>query len=161
MRRCRFIVLSDAAADGDFSFSEISNAIQKCFVDLGVTIRFKDGIKIFSRELAEENKDKRKRFAIAEIVYPEKDGNRHYTGHLIYIRPSFYGTEPTDVVNYANAQATFPHQTTSDQFFDEKQFEAYRALGFYTMERIFGDSEVDDLDDFMDILLYPDKRRAE
>lgn len=161
LRRCKYIVLSDAAADGEFTFSEISNAIQKCYVDLGVTIKFKNGIDIFSRATAEENKDRRKRFAIAQIIYPEKDGNKHFVGHLIYIRPAFYGSEPTDVANYANAQATFPHQTTSDQFFDEKQFEAYRALGFYTMERIFGDSQVDDLDDFMDVLLYPNKRRQE
>ncbi len=161
LRRCKYIVLSDAAADGEFSFSEISNAVQKCYVDLGVTIKFKSGIDIFSRETAGENKDRRKRFAIAEIIYPEKDGNKNFKGHLIYIRPSFYGTEPTDVVNYGNAQLTFPHQTTSDQFFDEKQFEAYRALGFYTMERIFADNETDDLDDFMDILLYPNKKRRE
>lgn len=161
LRRCRYIVLSDAAADEKFTFSEISNAIQKCYVDLGVTIRFKNGIDIFSRETAAENKDRRKRFAIAEIIYPERDGNKHFIGHLIYIRPTFYGTEPTDVLNYANAQATFPHQTTSDQFFDEKQFEAYRSLGFYTMERILGDSQTDHLDDFMDTLLYPNKRRQE
>lgn len=161
LRRCRYIVLSDAAADEKFTFSEISNAIQKCYVDLGVTIKFKNGIDIFSRQTAAENKDRRRRFAIAEIIYPERDGNKHFTGHLIYIRPTFYGTEPTDVLNYAHAQATFPHQTTSDQFFDEKQFEAYRSLGFYTMERILGDSQTDHLDDFMDTLLYPNKRRQE
>ena len=32
--------------------------------------------------------------------------------------------------NYAAANADFPHQSTSDQFFSESQFESYRALGF-------------------------------
>ena len=27
--------------------------------------------------------------------------------------------------------ATFPHETTGDQFFSEEQFEVYRALGFH------------------------------
>jgi hypothetical protein len=31
---------------------------------------------------------------------------------------------------------TFPHNTTLNQFFDEKKFEAYRALGQHMMEFI-------------------------
>ncbi|MCM2396049.1 hypothetical protein NBH19_08145 [Rhizobium sp. S95] len=29
----------------------------------------------------------------------------------------------------------FPHEATSDQFFSEEQFEAYRALGFHAVDR--------------------------
>ena len=47
LRRCRFILVSDAAADKEFKFSEISNAIQKCYVDLGVTIKFENGRSLF------------------------------------------------------------------------------------------------------------------
>jgi hypothetical protein len=28
-------------------------------------------------------------------------------------------------------QKDFPHHSTGDQFFDEEQFEAYRALGYH------------------------------
>ena len=157
LRRCRLIVVSDAAADEDFTFGEISNAIQKCEVDLGVSIKFRDGIDIFSRKTAAEHKDRRKRYAIADIVYPEKRGNKPLTGHLVYLRPACYGTEPVDIVNYANRNAAFPHQSTADQFFDEKQFEAYRSLGFYTMERIIGTEDPNDLDDFFDTLRSTDK----
>ena len=38
LRRCKYIVLSDGAADESFKFGEIANAIQKCKVDLGVDI---------------------------------------------------------------------------------------------------------------------------
>jgi len=34
------------------------------------------------------------------------------------------------VLAYARQHASFPHQSTVDQFFDESQFESYRALGF-------------------------------
>jgi hypothetical protein len=38
---------------------------------------------------------------------------------------------PDDVWEYFDKHKTFPHQTTADQWFDELQFESYRALGEY------------------------------
>jgi hypothetical protein len=35
------------------------------------------------------------------------------------------------VWHYAKLHQTFPHQSTADQWFDELQFESYRALGEY------------------------------
>ena len=39
----------------------------------------------------------------------------------------------------------FPHQSTGDQMYDEKQFEAYRGLGFLTMEEIIGPQKEGDI----------------
>ena len=36
---------------------------------------------------------------------------------------------PDDVWRYSEKHKTFPHQSTADQWFDELQFESYRALG--------------------------------
>ena len=35
----------------------------------------------------------------------------------------------------ANGKRHFPHQSTADQFFDEAQFESYRALGAHVARR--------------------------
>ena len=35
-----------------------------------------------------------------------------------------------DILRYKNARSDFPDETTIDQFFDEKQFEAYREPGY-------------------------------
>ena len=40
-----------------------------------------------------------------------------------------------DVQGYAAKNKTFPHQTTTDQFFDESQFESYRALGQHSIDQ--------------------------
>ena len=40
-----------------------------------------------------------------------------------------------DIRQYAESHPEFPHEPTSDQFFDENQFEAYRHLGFSIGER--------------------------
>ncbi|HUR99866.1 MAG TPA: hypothetical protein VMZ26_17515, partial [Pyrinomonadaceae bacterium] len=137
LRRCRFIVLSDGAADDSFKFGEISNAIQKCKVDLGVDIKFRNGIKIVSRDTDADGKKGAVRFALADITYPEKVNGKHLTGTLLYMRPTYYQNEYTDIKYYAQANETFPHQSTGDQMYDEKQFEAYRGLGFFTMTEVY------------------------
>ncbi|MEO6333625.1 MAG: patatin-like phospholipase family protein [Pyrinomonadaceae bacterium] len=136
LRRCKFILLSDGAADDSFKFGEISNAIQKCKVDLGVDIKFSKGIKIVSRDTDADGKKGAVRFAVGEITYPEKVDGKRMTGTLLYMRPTYYENEYTDIKYYAEANATFPHQSTGDQMYDEKQFEAYRGLGFFTMTEI-------------------------
>jgi hypothetical protein len=139
LRRCRLIVLSDGAADAEFKFGEIANAIQKCKVDLGVKIEFKGAVNIHGRYSKEEGVVQKARFAIAEIIYPELDRNRkRRRGWLLYTRPTYYGTtEPRDVRYYADANERFPHQSTGDQMYDEQQFEAYRSLGSLTMNEIY------------------------
>ena len=62
-------------------------------------------------------------------------------GVLVYIKSSLTGDEPPDVQNYAALNPTFPHQsTTGDQFFDESQFESYRALGYHIALEVFADA---------------------
>ncbi len=41
------------------------------------------------------------------------------------------------MLNYAAQNPSFPHQPTSDQWFDESQFESYRRLGLHVVEEIF------------------------
>jgi hypothetical protein len=37
------------------------------------------------------------------------------------------------VRNFAACAPQFPHDSTSNQFFDEARFESYRALGYHTV----------------------------
>jgi hypothetical protein len=134
MRRCKLIVLSDAGADQKFAFDDLANAIEKCKVDLGVDIEFEDGIRIPPRANKRKKNRAETRYAVAKIKYPknsetEEDSN----GLLLYLKPTILGNEPVELRHYADTHATFPHESTADQLFDEKQFEAYRELGFFTM----------------------------
>ena len=137
VRRCHVIVLSDASADPDCDFTDLANALRKIRIDLGVPITVRGDMRIVSR-----TKDRHKLVApycaLADIDYREVDGPEAVNGVLLYIKPCFYGGEPTDVFNYASAHETFPHESTADQFFSESQFESYRMLGFHTMQTING-----------------------
>ena len=57
-----------------------------------------------------------------------RDGS---VGRIVYVKASLTGREPADVLQYHAAHPDFPHETTSDQFFDEAQWESYRRLGEY------------------------------
>ena len=51
------------------------------------------------------------------------------------------GDENPYVSDYKTGNPDFPHQSTADQFFDETQFEAYRALGYHIANRLLRDEK--------------------
>jgi hypothetical protein len=70
-------------------------------------------------------------FAIGRIHYPHE---AQY-GYLLYLKSSVTGDEDVVITEYRNRNPAFPHESTADQFFDEGQFEAYRALGQHIGQR--------------------------
>jgi hypothetical protein len=136
LRRCNVIVISDAAADGEYHFGDLGNAIRKVRIDLGVPIEF-TALPIFAA--APALPDKGMYWAAGRIRYSCIDGPDVEDGLLLYIKPAVYGNEPRDVLEYKKSHPTFPHQSTADQFFDEPQFESYRILGSHIMDQICGE----------------------
>jgi hypothetical protein len=136
LRRCRFIVVSDAGCDPDCSLEDLGNAIRKIRVDLGVRIEMHQKFEIFSRD-DEPGERKRHYCALGDIDYGSVDpGGRR--GTLIYLKPALIGSEPRDIFNYSRQSEEFPHESTGDQWFSEAQFESYRALGQRAVEWLYG-----------------------
>ena len=130
-RRCRFIILSDAAADPDCRFGDLGNAVRKIKIDLGVDIEFLP-IRIAPRGKADAGTTS---FALGRISYPEAAGDPERCGWLLYLKPTYLEDLPVDVRAYAAANSLFPHEPTSDQWFSESQFESYRRLGEHLMSQ--------------------------
>jgi hypothetical protein len=59
-------------------------------------------------------------------------------GTLLYIKPAIVGRENADLLNYRKVHPAYPHESSVDQWFDETQFESYRALGQYIGECALG-----------------------
>ena len=57
-------------------------------------------------------------------------------GLLVYLTTTFFKELSADLHGYRQSHPEFPDEPTSDQFFDEKQFEAYRELGYQTAWRM-------------------------
>jgi len=130
-RRCKTIVVCDAEEDGDFTFDSFNNAVRMAETEENIGIEI-DLTPIMSRRKTVGGYwASQASVAVGKIEYPEtSSGDPAFTGRLVYIKASVNRIGvPVHVANYAKSHSDFPHETTADQFFDDAQFEAYRALG--------------------------------
>jgi hypothetical protein len=134
LRRCRHIIVVDADADSKFQFEDLGNAIRKIEIDLGIPITFPD----FPHGLPmKSGVEPLNIYCIrGEIQYDCVDDDAP-KGDLLFIKPMLNGSEPPDIRAYAAAHQTFPHEATSNQFFNESQFESYRHLGSWMISSYF------------------------
>lgn len=140
-RQCRLIICGDGEADKQLTFQGLSELVRMAQIDLGIKIDV-DGLDMIRR--GEQH------HAICTIHYSEGR-----IGKLIYLKSSLLGDNSLKatlaaeqyrssqhrddnfmydnnayIAHYKENNPDFPHQTTADQFFDEAQFECYRALGY-------------------------------
>lgn len=130
-RRCKIIIACDAERDPSLTFGSFTEALRHAYVDLGIDVDI---------DLAMIRSDaatglSRSHCAVGRIRYPDRKEQESY---LIYMKNSLTGDEPAPIQNYKSQHPVFPHETTADQFFDDAQFESYRALGVHLAEHTFG-----------------------
>jgi hypothetical protein len=135
-RRCRLIVACDADADGAYQFTDLLSLVEKARTDFGVRIE----IKYQDIQPQAGSRECPQNCVVGTIYYDPKDETD--TGTLILVKASLPERSaapcssserklPDDVWRYCDQHKTFPHESTADQWFDELQFESYRALGEY------------------------------
>ncbi len=156
-RNVRTILVCDNGADAGFAFQDLELLVRKARIDLGLSINVarashvetlfgKRGAALFLNGGDEEWRERiRPRDATTRApspndeayclllnVYKDADGNGTpvLSGHMVWMKPRLFCGLPQDVVGYALSHHDFPHETTGDQFFDEAQWESYRALGY-------------------------------
>ena len=123
-RECEFIIASDAGEDPGYTFGDLINAIRKCRTDLGAEIDL--NLKPFLRNA--------EGYARTHAVRGEIRYRNGRIGQLLYFKSCLTGDEPNDVRDYRRENPVFPQESTADQWFDESQFESYRALGQFATE---------------------------
>jgi hypothetical protein len=139
-RRCHLVIVIDAEADPDMNFDSLITLQRYARIDLGARIELpwepiRERTLQAGKEYADAKFPKQMRgphCAVGKILYDDDQ-----VGYLIYVKSSFSGDENDYVRDYKRRNSTFPHESTSDQAFTEEQFEAYRALGFHAVYRMF------------------------
>lgn len=131
LRRCHFILVLDNGKDNprpeEYAFEDLGNALRKIRVDFGVPIEI-DFHPI---------RERKTHFVTGKIHYSAVDGPDVPDGVLVLVKPVLAGDdEPADVFNYAVAKPDFPQQSTSNQWFNESQFESYRVLGLHSVDKM-------------------------
>jgi hypothetical protein len=119
-RQCRVIIISDAECDPELKFEGLARLIRMCELDFKTEIL----INVDAIRLKTESDWSGSRFAVGRINY--SDGT---VGVLIYLKASMTGHEDTAIRQYMDSHPEFPHESTSDQFYGEDQFDSYRRLG--------------------------------
>jgi hypothetical protein len=117
-RGCTQILCFDASGGPLGQFHTLSNAISLAQSDLGVTIT------IDTDPLVPDGHFSSTDVISGAILYP--DGTE---GVLVYARAILSVDSPPELVAFRQVDPRFPNHSTSDQFFDERKYESYRALG--------------------------------
>jgi hypothetical protein len=135
LRRCRWIVVSDASTDPDYVFESLGLAVRRIRTDFSIKIEF-----------AEFTAGTESYCAMGRILYSEVDGtDPDRDGWLLYIKPAVLGNksgnEPPDIHHYKKEHPQFPSEFLGDQFFSESQFESYRKLGSHIIRVVGGGDE--------------------
>jgi hypothetical protein len=126
-RRCAVIVVVDAECDPTMACPSLAKLTRYARTDLGVEIDIEtSALQPNAAGCAERH------WVIGTIHYDDQE-----TGCLLYVKAGITGDEAPYVLDYKRAYPAFPHEPTSDQFFDEAQFEAYRALGYHSLLNAF------------------------
>lgn len=60
-------------------------------------------------------------------------------GTLILLKATVFKGLPADLFSYRREHPEFPNQSTVNQFFDERQFDVYRELGYTTAYQMLQD----------------------
>jgi hypothetical protein len=132
-RRCRYIIVVDTGTDQTAASDNMAAMMMLVRTDFGIRIELDPTLM--------QEKDStgfsQWHCAVGRIRYDEVD-QAAVPGVLVYVQATMTGDEPADLLQYHTRHPDFPRQTTLDQFFDETQFECYRALGQHAAGQIFG-----------------------
>jgi hypothetical protein len=168
-RRSRLIFCIDGGGDTPPLASGLADALRLAQYELGVTIAFGhyadyplDELTPGSGEEFEKenafsslnNRLAKRTVAAGLITYPAASGlSNNQNGHqgvLIFAKAVLCRELPQWLLTYAAANDVFPHDPTSDQWFNEGQFAAYTQLG-----RIMGQQVLKCVKDLKDLTPPP------
>ena len=143
-RGCRYIVLVDCGADPKPCFEDFGEAIRRCRIDFGTEI------ELSLDPFLKKGRDKSNQcFAVGKICFAREHllslehttddcfDEDSLTGTIVYFKPTVLENVTPDVRQYRIENGDFPQQGTTNQWFDEAQFESYRRLGEFCANRAF------------------------
>ena len=148
-RKVSLIVCCDCGADPEYKFDDLANLARLARIDHGLELEVdmdaacdEDLGKVFgtfSDFQAGAGKPIDGKCAVLVKVsgrrLPGETARPH--AHIVVLKPRILENSSIDLRNYQAQHPSFPQQPTSDQFFDEAQWESYRRLGREIAARVF------------------------
>jgi hypothetical protein len=131
-RRLGLIIVCDGGEDRGFTFSDFQTTVRRIESDFGARIKVHrdaspDQMLPIPNDCAyPKGAGFSKHGYMVCTIYYAGGG----TGMLLFLKSALIEQVSFRVKGYAAQHPDFPHQSTTDQFFDEVQFESYRELGY-------------------------------
>jgi len=148
-RRVGLIVLCDCGCDADYRFNDLANLIRLARIDFGLEIVIDPAaasdpvlgavfgtMDNFAPAAGPESRAKTALLLNVYVAGQAGEPDAPPVTRIVLLKPRLTPTAPADVRQYGAVHRDFPQQGTADQFFDEAQWESYRALGFDIGRRI-------------------------
>lgn len=149
-RKVDVVVLCDNGCDPDYEFADLANLLRLVRIDFGAQIEPVHGFASDPRlaELLGTERELRqaepgvggKCALLFRVTYPPRDGQPAAERSLLVLKPRLIEGASSDVKQYQRTHREFPQQSTTDQFFDEAQWESYRQLGLQIGQLVFQES---------------------
>ena len=135
-RRCKYILAVDASSD----INNLATVCRLARIDLGVQL----DVDLEPFKPDPKSGLSQRPYVVAKIKYPPVKGDGKIDGKtegvLVWISTTMTRGQKPDVVRYRETDPDFPFHSTTDQFFDQSQFEAYRQLGHTAVGVMFADA---------------------
>jgi hypothetical protein len=142
--RCRLVYCIDASGDGPPLAGTLAEAIALAYEELGVRIELDEPLELVpggadplrpQQPLAGlSGRLSATAICTGTITYPRDvhfPSGTGRTGRLVVMKASLTPDLPYQLLSYASKTPVFPRDSTSDQWFDHRQFDAYQQLGRY------------------------------
>ncbi len=116
------IVVFDASGDTPFSLSTFGEAVETARTDLGVEIRL-----VRPDALSESGESGCAKALAARATATYANG---VVASIYLCKAARVADLPPDVKSWADGHPHFPNDSTANQFYGDREFEAYRRLGY-------------------------------
>ena len=145
-RDVRVIVACDSGADSNYQFEDLANLIRLARIDFRLEIEVDQAIArcdglagVFGGRGQLTKGDGRDNVCAMLLNVRRADApGSDPVARIILLKPRLIAAAPLDVKQYADSHASFPQESTAEQFFDEAQWESYRKLGVVIANQVFG-----------------------
>lgn len=153
-RRVPRMILCDGSADPRYELEDLGDVIRKVRIDFNAEIKpfstddlatyvpdpLRTLVGVADQLKPVDGRPSAMHAALFWVRYIDPSNPRQFLARrsvLLYLKASLSGDESIDVQMYQKKSGEFPHDPTSDQFFDESQWESYRALGEHMASPLF------------------------
>jgi hypothetical protein len=153
-REVRFLLVCDNGCDPTYRFDDLANLIRLARIDYRLNIEIDTVIaehdrlkKVFGVpadfKLSDNAPVISDKCALLLNVFDcsQLSDSDPPIARIVVLKPRVIASASVDICGYRARCEDFPQQTTADQFFDEAQWESYRALGYRIATLVFGTSD--------------------